>query len=100
MASGAVNQDCGRDILIMYKKAHKKDEIIPCLVSARQTKKEEMRGVFFFASAAPNKNPPIAVEETCVSIPRVDNVFANRNDVKTPAVRSRWCKAGFVCKRL
>jgi hypothetical protein len=29
-----------------------------------------------------------------------NNVSANRNDVKTPAVRRRWCKAGLVCKRL
>jgi hypothetical protein len=34
------------------------------------------------------------------SIPRVDNVSANRNDLKTPAVRRHWRKAGLVCKRL
>src|SRR5580704_12695637 len=54
----------------------------------------------FFDTQAPQPNPPITAKETCAPIPRVDNVSANHNDVKTPAVRRRWCKAGLVCKRL
>src|SRR5260370_27636198 len=61
------------------------------LVPANQ-KKQRRDWFFFFHTTPPKKTPPITAEETCASIPRVDNVSAKRNDVKAPAVRRRWCK--------